>query len=183
VTEITPFTFPTTGQTVRTVVIDDEPWWIAKDVCNVLGYEHTPSAIRRLDDDEYSQFTPNVRPADSGPPTRPMTIVNESGLYSLILWSAKPEAKPFRRWVTHELLPAVRKTGAYSVAPAPVTIDSVITALAELAYREHVVPFAGRTLAFQRWRKPRKGMQAFVQLTIDLKLPGIDGTDTKAIAQ
>jgi anti-repressor protein len=102
---------------VRVVIRDGEPWWVAKDVCDLLGYEHTPSAIRRLEADEYSQaefsqVAPNVR--RSGPPPRPMTVVNEAGLYSLILWSHKPEAKQFKRWVTHEVLPTIRKTGGYA---------------------------------------------------------------------
>lgn len=106
---------------VRTVILDDEPWFVAADICPLLGYQHTPSAIRRLDEDEYrqaefSQVTPNV-PTD-GPPPRPLTVVSEAGLYSLILWSRKPEAKAFKRWITHEVLPTIRKTGHYETAPA-----------------------------------------------------------------
>jgi len=156
---------------VRIIDIDGEPWWVAKDICGILGYDHTPSAVRRLDDDEFSQFTPNVRPA-GGPPPRPMTIVNEPGLYTLILGSTKPEAKTFKRWVTHEVLPAIRRTGRYQ--PTTVTVDSAIEKrLAEIAYREHVVPGSARVLAFQRWHKPREGMAAFgeicVQLEFDIK--------------
>lgn len=114
-TEIARFEFNTLE--VRTVVRDGEPWFVAADVCAVLGYQHTPSAIRRLDEDEYtqvefSQVAPNVR-TDDGPPRRPMTVVNEPGLYSLILWSQKPEAKPFRKWITHEVIPEIRRTGRY----------------------------------------------------------------------
>lgn len=106
---------------IRTLIRDGEPWFVAADVCAILGYTHTPSAIRRLDADEYAQaefpqVTPNVRLAHTGPPPRPVTIVNEPGLYSLILGSEKPEAKAFKRWVSHEVLPAIRRTGRYEVA-------------------------------------------------------------------
>lgn len=120
---------------VRTVLRDGEPWFVAADVCDILGYSHTPSAIRRLDSDEYtqvefSQVTPNVRTPD-GPPPRPLTVVNEPGLYSLILWSHKPEAKQFRRWVTHDLLPQIRRTGRYEAKPA--LPQTYVEALRELA--------------------------------------------------
>lgn len=113
---------------VRTILVNDEPHFVAGDVCAILGYDHTPSAIRRLDDDEYTQATlpqvaPNVRPA--GPPSRPVTVVTEPGLYSLILWSQKPGAKAFKRWVTHEVLPQLRRTGTYGVAPTPPPVDPV----------------------------------------------------------
>lgn len=104
---------------------DGEPRWIASDVCKILGYNHTPSAIRRLDDDEFSQVTPNVRPTHSGPPPRPFTVVNEAGLYNLILGSKKPEAKRFRRWITSEVLPTIRKTGAY-VEPRNELADALV---------------------------------------------------------
>lgn len=81
---------------------------VAKDVCDVLGYNHTPSAIRRLDEDEFSQVTPSVRDKHTGPPQRPMTAVNETGLYNLILGSEKPQAKAFKRWITHEVIPTIR---------------------------------------------------------------------------
>lgn len=98
---------------VRVVTIDGEPWFVAQDITSVLGYAHSPSAVRRLDYDEYDLFTPNVPSTHSGPPARPVTIVNESGLYSLILGSTKPEAKAFKKWVTAVVLPTIRKTGAY----------------------------------------------------------------------
>ena len=178
-TEIQPFVFPTTGQPVRTLLVDGEPWTVAADVCSVLGIANPSQAVSSLDDDEKMQVSPTLISSE-GKGATPW-LISESGLYSLILRSRKPEAKVFKRWITHEMLPSIRKTGSYSMPSAPVKIELVIDALAELAYREHVVPFAGRTLAFQRWRKPRKGLDAFVQLTIDLKLPGIDGT--KALSE
>lgn len=96
---------------VRVVDIDGEPWFVAADVARVLGYDHTPHATRLLDDDEKG-----VHKVDTLGGTQEMTMVNESGLYHLVLLSKKPEAKKFRKWVTAEVLPSIRKTGMY-VAP------------------------------------------------------------------
>ena len=96
---------------VRVVDIDGEPWFVAADVCRVLGYDHTPSALRSLDEDERGV---QIMHTPSG--NQEMNIINESGLYNLIFRSRKPEAKKFRKWVTAEVLPSIRKTGMY-VAP------------------------------------------------------------------
>lgn len=92
---------------LRAVIVDGEPWFVAADVCKALGL--APNATRRLEDDER-----NTLRLTSGIPGNPnMAVVNESGLYSLILGCRKPEAKVFRRWVTGEVLPSIRKHGAY----------------------------------------------------------------------
>ena len=97
---------------VRTVLIDGEPWFVAKDVCEVLGLADTFRAVEGLDDDE--KGTSNVRTPGG---TQQMTVISESGLYSLTIRSRKPEAKLFKRWITHEVLPTIRKTGgAYLTA-------------------------------------------------------------------
>ncbi len=105
------FQFPATGDQIRTVVIDGEPWFVAADACRVLGIDVT-IAMRRLDDDEFRQVDATLFSAQG--PAR--NVVNEPGLYSLILGSRKPDAKRFKRWVTHEVLPAIRKTGRYEMA-------------------------------------------------------------------
>ena len=97
---------------VRTVMQDGEPWFVAKDVCDVLGLSDVSKAIQALDEDEKGT---NSIPTPGG--TQQLSIVNEPGLYSLILRSRKPEAKQFKRWITHEVLPTIRKTGgAYLTA-------------------------------------------------------------------
>lgn len=93
-------------QEVRTVLIDGEAWFVAKDVCEVLGIGNTSQALSYLEDDERG-VTTNDTPGGN----QQVSIVNESGLYSLILRSRKPEAKLFKRWITHEVLPTIRKTG------------------------------------------------------------------------
>jgi prophage antirepressor-like protein len=97
---------------VRTVMIDNEPWFVAKDVCRILEIGNVTDALSRTDDDEKG-FTSIETPGGK----QDMAIVNEAGLYTLILGSRKPEAKEFKRWITHEVIPAIRKTGSYSVKP------------------------------------------------------------------
>lgn len=107
--EITTFDFH--GHNVRVLTDEqDEPWFIAKDVCAVLGLDNVTNALRALDDDEKSNFT-NCNVAQNG--GRAPLIVSESGFYKLVLRSRKPVAKEFQRWVTHDVLPSIRKHGAY----------------------------------------------------------------------
>ena len=108
------FNNPEFGQ-VRTVVIDDEPWFVAADVCRALDIGNSRQAVTRLDDDEKNTVTLN----DGIPGNPEKTVVNEPGLYSLVLGSRKPEAKAFKRWITHEVIPAIRKTGGYHVPQSP----------------------------------------------------------------
>ncbi len=94
---------------IRSIIGDDgEPWFIAGDVCKALGLGNTPTAVSRLDDDEKGSIR-----IDTIKGLQQVITVNESGLYSLILRSDKPKVKAFKRWVTHEVLPQIRKTGRY----------------------------------------------------------------------
>lgn len=109
-------------------MIDDEPWFIAKEVCDVLGLTKHRDAVARLAEDETRPLLVATRPVvvdgetelvdGKDAPHRTMTAVNEPGLYRLIFQSRKPEAEAFKRWVTHEVLPAIRKTGQYGAARA-----------------------------------------------------------------
>ena len=104
---------------VRVVNVNSEPWFVAKDVAEILGYSETEKMTRRLDDDE--KTTLPFRGTGSNYQTN-ITIINESGLYNAVLGSNKPNAKRFRKWVTGEVLPSIRKTGKYAVAttmPSP----------------------------------------------------------------
>lgn len=104
--EIMPFVYGSSE--VRTVTIDNETWFVAKDVCEVLDIANVTQALNRLDDDERSMF--NIgRQGETN-------VVNEPGLYSLISGSRKPEAKQFRRWINHEVIPSIRKTGSYGTS-------------------------------------------------------------------
>ncbi len=109
--DIVPFSFE--GAEVRVLTIDGEPWWVAADVTKVLGYRMASDATRWLDDDE--KGTHSVRTPGG---VQNVGVVNEPGLYALILRSKSSEAKPFKRWVTRDVLPTIRKTGRYEVVPA-----------------------------------------------------------------
>src|SRR5690606_15010770 len=100
-------------------VLDNEPWFVAKDVAGILGFEHTPTMTRTLDEDEKGVHIIHTLGGE-----QQMTIINEPGLYSVILKSRKPEAKQFKRWVTHEVIPSIRKHGAYMT---PEKIEEVLT--------------------------------------------------------
>jgi len=93
---------------IRTLTIDGEPWFVAADVCRALEIGNPSMTVERLDDDEKGIST-----IDTLGGKQRMTIINEPGLYSLVLSSRKPEAKAFKRWITHEVIPAIRKYGGY----------------------------------------------------------------------
>lgn len=116
---------------VRTVDVDGEAWFVLKDVCGVLEIADHKVVARRLDEDEVCQ-TPLT---DSMGRQQSTTIINESGLYHVILRSDKPEAAPFRRWVTNDVLPAIRKTGSYN---APQLTRSQLLATALIAAHEEL---------------------------------------------
>lgn len=106
---------------VRVVDVDGEPWFVAKDVCECLELD-LASGARGLDDDEKALHTMQT-PGGA----QEMSIISEAGLYSLILRSRKPEAKAFKRWVTHDILPSIRKTGSYSApAKAEISVQSEV---------------------------------------------------------
>lgn len=109
-TEIVLFNNPNFGQ-VRTLMIDGEPWFVGKDIASKLGYTDTFGALKKHVDGDDKQNCQN----DSFETPRGLTIINESGLYSLILSSKLPTAKQFKHWVTSEVLPSIRKTGGYGI--------------------------------------------------------------------
>ena len=111
-----------------------EPWFVAKDICNALGLANTTEALRGLDDDEVSNFI-NSEVAQNG--GRAPRIINEPGFYKLVLKSRKPEAKAFQRWVTHEVLPSIRKKGGY-IAAAPDETPEQIMARAVLLAQDTI---------------------------------------------
>lgn len=111
---------------VRAVEVDGEPWFVGKDVAQALGYNDTDQALRKHVDDE-DKLT---RRFDGSGQGRSMTTINESGLYSLVLSSKLPGAKKFKRWVTSDVLPTIRKTGGYQL---PKDYPSALRALADTA--------------------------------------------------
>lgn len=112
------------GKQVRTVEKDGETWWVLKDVCEVLQIKNPTDVWKRLDEDERARF--NLGRQGEG------TIINESGLYHVILRSDKPQAKPFRRWVTKEVLPEIRRKGSYGKNRAVAALAEQVGQLAEM---------------------------------------------------
>lgn len=137
-TNLIPFEFE--SQAVRVIDRDGEPWFALADVCRVLDIANVGNASARLDDDEKGNIhNPDATPAGGNPN---ITIINESGLYSLVLTSRKPAAKRFKKWVTADVLPTIRKTGAYGtpaaesppIAPAiPTTAEAFAHAFTMIA--------------------------------------------------
>lgn len=117
-------------QPVRTVTIDGEPSFIAGDVCAVLEIKNPSQALSYLDDDERGVITNEGRVSGTG--AQQFAYVTEAGMYSLVLRSRKPEAKMFKRWITHDVIPQIRKTGAYA-APALSGPELMAKALLEAA--------------------------------------------------
>lgn len=102
------------GSQVRVIADDsDRPLWIASDVAKVLGYRNAPDMTRRLDGDEADTRSVRIRSENDVEQKRSVTVITESGLYTAILGSRRPEAKAFKRWVTGEVLPSIRRRGAY----------------------------------------------------------------------
>ncbi|WP_295539206.1 Bro-N domain-containing protein [uncultured Pseudacidovorax sp.] len=152
---IVPYTFE--GRSI-TVITDEagEPWFIAKEVADVLGYSEASAMTRYLDEDEKGLSdwqTPGGR--------QRVITVNESGLYSAILRSERPEAKPFKRWVTHDVLPSIRKTGGYATPNAA----SPLKATAEAARALPSLIRAARLLGCDRNAAAISANQAIYQMT------------------
>ena len=115
---------------VRTVIREGEPWFVAADVCRALEISNNRDALSRLDDDEKG-----VALTDTPGGQQEMSVINEPGLYTLVLGSRKPEARAFKRWITHEVIPAIRKHGGYLTPP---TIEELLNnpdMIVELALR------------------------------------------------
>ena len=99
------------GSEIRTVQLGGEPWWVLKDICDALQLSNPSVIADRLDEDEKAKVEPKQYLGSRS--NEPATVISESGLYNVILLSRKPEAKKFKRWITHEVLPTIRKHGAY----------------------------------------------------------------------
>lgn len=120
-------TFDFQNQPVRVVTINDEPWFVAKDICDVLNIKNTTQAIQSLDNDERSMFNIGRSKLNGG--GGEINIINESGMYAIVLRTRKAMKKgtsehSFRKWVTSEVLPSIRKTGSYSAEPTPMSVSN-----------------------------------------------------------
>lgn len=121
---------------VRAVTLEGEPWFVAADVCRALGLGNSSMAVSKLDDDE--KMTLSLTDSHSGQRggAQMATIINEPGLYALVLSSRKPEAKAFKRWITHEVIPAIRKTGGYIAGQETMDDDQLLANALMVAQRK-----------------------------------------------
>lgn len=122
---------------IRTVSINDEPWFVASDICKALELSNATVSVQRLDEDEKSKFNLGLSGGDTN-------CVNEYGLYSLVLASRKPEAKKFKRWITHEVIPSIRKHGGYIAGQDTMTDDqllakALLVAQSKIAERDQII--------------------------------------------
>lgn len=151
------FTFPETSQPVRSLLIDGEPWFHHGDVCAILQHTNPTVAARMLDEDDSKMI--NLREITAGqtalnssfpvPATGNATarFVTEPGLYDLIIDSKAPGAKAFRRWLTHEVIPSIRRSGMYSLAPPPAALPDLTSSAGVLALAEQFVATARQLVA------------------------------------
>ena len=146
---VIPFTYA--DQPVRVVEIDGEPWFVGADIARILGIASASGITRMVDDEDKGSHeleTPGGR--------QNLTIVNESGMYTALMRSNNPAAKPFRRWVTSEVLPQIRKTGAYSATPE-LTDDQIIAQALQLttarveSLTARLAIVEPKAAAFDRW--------------------------------
>lgn len=146
--ELTNFSYA--GQSVRTITIDGEPWFVTKDVCAVLGIVNVSDAVSRLDEDGVG----STEVIDSMGRKQTASAVNESSLYELVFQSRKQDAREFRRWVTKEVLPQIRRTGSYS-APTLTGAELMAQALIEAhstmdSYRARVEELTPMATAWEK---------------------------------
>lgn len=120
--------FENAAFSIRTLTEDGEPWFVATDIAKALGYGHTPHMTRRLDLDEKG-----VRSVDTPGGKQSLTVISEAGLYGAVLGSKIPEAKAFKRWVTHEVLPAIRRDGGYMAAKPDETPEETMARALRIA--------------------------------------------------
>lgn len=138
-----PMEFSFSGAVVRVVLVEGEPWWVAADVAQALEYRDASNMVRTLDEDEAGTHILSTSSANGTVQNRELTVINESGLYSAILRSRKASAKRFKKWVTAEVLPSIRRHGAYIMPPAPAEPEEAPAPMAPHVAADEIVS-AGR---------------------------------------
>ena len=158
--------FSYNGNNVRTVEKNGDIWFVAKDVCDVLGLGNVTEALRNLDDDELTSEILN-----SGGQGREMRLMSESGVYALVLRSNKPEAKNFSRWVRKEVLPQIRKTGQFSINHEQPALPSGVLDGARLIFETAGIKDNQLSLALDKVYKSYTGKSALDTGEVDLIAP------------
>lgn len=149
---------------VRIVTKGGEPWFVAKDVADVLGYRDAEKMTRNLDDDETDTQIVGIRSANGVHQNREVAVINESGLYTAILKSRRKEAMRFKKWVTHEVLPSIRKHGGYSVGQE--ALPEELVASLHRTIKENALPalrYYDRLTEHDHWKSPRRRQELVEQ--------------------
>ena len=149
---------------IRTIVIDGEPWFVGKDIAEALGYAKPTDAVRKRVSEEDRGISKMETPSG----LQQMTVINESGLYSLILSSKLPSAKEFKHWVTSDVLPSIRKHGAYMTSQ---TIENVLTS------PDFIIQLATQLKNEQEARKAAENKVEEQQLQLDEQKPKVEFAD------
>ena len=158
---------------VRTVLVTGEVMFVAMDIAKILDYSETEKMTRRLDDDEvYKIASPELGGTNSM--AREMTVINESGLYNAIIGSKKPEAKAFKKWVTSEVLPSIRKNGGYiqkqeEMTPEEIVASALIVAKNIIENQQKALDEAIKTKAYINNKKTAKAMNTASQKSKEVK--------------
>lgn len=176
--ELQIFENPEFGK-IRAIEKDGEPWFVAADVCRALGLEQVTRAMDRLDDDERGLV--KVTHPQSPKKTIDMNAVNESGLYHLVLCSNKPEAKSFKRWITHEVIPSIRKTGSYSIQSANPYANMVPKSFSEALFL--AAKLAQENEALKEENEVQRQVIADYQPKVDYYTTILQSTDTMTVTQ
>lgn len=161
---------------VRITMVDGNPWFVARDVCDCLELDNITRALSGLDADEKDFTISNTLGGD-----QQMLTINESGLYSLVLRSRKPEAKTFKRWVTHEVLPSIRKTGGYGNAPKALPKDYVSALEALLATEKERIALSEQNAVMAPKADTYDNVVADRQCTLTDFARKLNGVNTVAI--
>ena len=157
---------------VRTTEIEGEIWFVAADVCDILELSNPTEALRALDDDEKNTLRITEGTSHKGGNPN-MNVINEAGLYKLTFKSRKPEAKSFTRWVTHEVLPSIRKTGSYSVFKDNPALPSGVLDGAKLIFETAGIKDNQLTLALDKVYRSYTGRSALQSGEIALTAPSM----------
>jgi prophage antirepressor-like protein len=155
-------TFHFEGTPVRDVLIDGDPWWVGRDVCQALGIENSSDALGSIPDDEKD----GVGITDPIGRAQTAVCVNEPGLYRLIFKSRKPEAERFKRWVLHEVLPQIRKTGGYHAAP----VDAGFGADGTVPVAAYIALLHDKIAMLEEKARPKPKRKAPERISADEKL-------------
>lgn len=167
---------------VRTMVIDNEPYFVGKDVATILGYSNTRDALAAHVDEEDKTIIQKSENTTLVIPNRGLTVINESGLYSLILSSKLPTAKKFKHWVTSEVLPSIRKNGGYIANQENLSDEELLTRAVLVAQRK-IAERDERIKALENDKKRMKPKEIFADAVATSKTSILVGDLAKLITQ